>query len=215
MPHSQSFSAIVLKTYDVGEADRFCILFTRENGRMAARASGARRLKSRLGGLLLPLNRVNVELKEGSGGWIVAGVSSEGFRGLRRFQGPDVAQFLQLEEGIELLLRLVSDEGALPDVFDATIKFIEACNGDVAHASLGYSFALLHHLGYLPEEGEIQSMIPCMNSASHSYMRDSRAGLFQAPQPGCALDALVQLRSALLESHIAAPLKAHDVIEAM
>jgi recombinational DNA repair protein (RecF pathway) len=58
MSHAQTFEAIVLKTYDVGEADRLCILFTRERGRVMARASGARRLKSRLGASLLPFHHL-------------------------------------------------------------------------------------------------------------------------------------------------------------
>ncbi|MBU1911666.1 recombination protein O N-terminal domain-containing protein, partial [Patescibacteria group bacterium] len=48
MPHSQTYNSIILKAYDVGEADRFLILFTREKGRMTARARAVRKLKSKL-----------------------------------------------------------------------------------------------------------------------------------------------------------------------
>ena len=59
MAHSESVEAVVLKTYDVGEADRFCIVLTKERGRIAARARGVRKLTSKMGGSLLPLHHVH------------------------------------------------------------------------------------------------------------------------------------------------------------
>lgn len=213
MPHSQSFNTIVLKTYDVGEADRLCVLFTRERGRIAARASGARRLQSRLGPSLLPFRHLTVELKEGSAGWVVAGAATERVQGFQRFQGPDVPQFVMLEEGIELLLRLVTDEGALPEVFDVTLAFLAACHQDIPHASLGYSFALLHCLGFLPEEQEMANF-GALRSADHAYLEECRCG--RVPAPGRSdTERLQRLKTSLLEAHITAPLRSGRVLEAM
>lgn len=214
MAHSQSFEAIVLKTYDVGEADRFCVLFTRESGRIAARASGARRLTSRLGGALLPFRHVMVELKEGSGGWIVAGASMGKVMECHAPMKHAVSQFTALEEGIELLLRLVTDEGALPDVFDATISFINACMDGVKYASLGYSFVLLHHLGLLPGEEELKELAP-LNDAERAYLRSSRAGALILPNSICDPDRLIALRSVLLREHLKMPLKTPNIAAAM
>lgn len=210
MSHSQSFTALVLKTYDVGEADRLCVLFTRERGRVMARASGARRIGSRLGGSLLAFQHLRVELKEGKAGWIVAGVSME----RERPASGTIERFMALEEGIELLLRLVTDEGPLPEVFDATMKFFDACADGVKHASLGYGFAVLHHLGFLPEEEEMQSL-QSLNAASHAYLDACRAGNFRSPEAGCETDRLYALQSLLLEEHMQAPLRARGVSEAM
>ena len=55
MPQSQTYEALILQSHDVGEADRFLILFTRERGRLAARARAVRKPKSKMGGSLLPL----------------------------------------------------------------------------------------------------------------------------------------------------------------
>lgn len=209
MSHSQSFDTIVLKTYDVGEADRLCVLFTRERGRVLARASGARRLQSKLGASLLPFRALTVELKEGSAGWIVAGVS-----GCRNDSMHDIHQFTALEEGIELLLRLVTDEGALPDVFNITLAFLSACRDSTAHASLGYSFALLHCLGLLPEEREMEAF-GMLRSADHAYVDGCRNGRITLPEFGCDLTQLLHVRSALLEAHINSPLRSGRVLEAM
>jgi DNA repair protein RecO len=208
MPHAESFDAIVLKTYDVGEADRLCVLFTRERGRILARASGARRLTSRLGASLLPFCRVQVELKESSAGWVVAGaVTSEGLQRLRGFQGQVVAEFMMLEEGVELLMRLVTDEGALPEVFAVTENFFAACRQSQPHAALAYAFALLHALGLLPGEEEAQALQPLL-PAELAFVRLCRDGEITTPDPSCRIPVLSALRSTLLQEYVHNPLKA-------
>jgi len=51
MPLKQS-RAFVLRTYAVAEADRVCVLFSREEGKVRAWARGARKPRSRYGGAL-------------------------------------------------------------------------------------------------------------------------------------------------------------------
>jgi DNA repair protein RecO (recombination protein O) len=59
--------AVVLRQYPLSEADRIVVFFTREYGKVRAVAQGAKRLKSRMGGCLEPLNHVHLRfyLKEG------------------------------------------------------------------------------------------------------------------------------------------------------
>ena len=52
--------AIVLRTYKLGEADRIVVFLTRDRGKRRGVAQGARRLRSRFGGALEPLTRVQV-----------------------------------------------------------------------------------------------------------------------------------------------------------
>jgi DNA repair protein RecO (recombination protein O) len=59
--------AIVLRSIRFAEADRVLHLYTPDRGRMGAVAKGVRRLKSRLGGRLEPLSRVQLVLHEGRG----------------------------------------------------------------------------------------------------------------------------------------------------
>jgi DNA repair protein RecO (recombination protein O) len=59
--------AIVLRSIRYGEADRVLHLYTRERGRVGAVAKGVRRVKSRFGGRLEPLFRVDPVLHEGRG----------------------------------------------------------------------------------------------------------------------------------------------------
>ena len=57
----------MLRSIRYGEADRILHLYTRERGRIGAIAKGVRRPKSRFGGRLEPLFRVDLVLHEGRG----------------------------------------------------------------------------------------------------------------------------------------------------
>src|SRR5215813_3420311 len=52
--------SLVLKTYDLAEADRIVLLFTRDHGIVRGVAKGAKRLKSRFGSGLEPFSVVRV-----------------------------------------------------------------------------------------------------------------------------------------------------------
>src|SRR3954462_2872483 len=67
MAGSLKTEAIVLRSIRYGEADRILHLYTRDRGRVGAIAKGVRRSKSRCGGRLEPLFRVDLVLHEGRG----------------------------------------------------------------------------------------------------------------------------------------------------
>ena len=59
--HSEAF---VLRTYTLQEADKICVLLTRESGKVRGVAQGARRLKSKFGSSLEPFTEVLVSYFE-------------------------------------------------------------------------------------------------------------------------------------------------------
>ena len=65
MPGSFKTEAVVLRSIRLGEADRVLHLYTEQRGRVGAVAKGVRRVRSRFGGRLEPLFRVNLVLHEG------------------------------------------------------------------------------------------------------------------------------------------------------
>jgi len=67
MPGSFKTEAVVLRSIRLGEADRVLHLYTSERGRVGAVAKGVRRVRSRFGGRLEPLFRVDLVLHEGRG----------------------------------------------------------------------------------------------------------------------------------------------------
>jgi DNA repair protein RecO len=142
MSRSFSVDAIVLATYNVGEADRFCILFTRDRGRIAARASAARKPGSRLGGVLLPFQRVEAELREWSSGYIITGARRH--PACRRTG--ELAQFLLASEITELLLMLLEEDEAAPELFESIAEGLRS----TASSPLPHTVRILHLLGHMP-----------------------------------------------------------------
>jgi DNA repair protein RecO (recombination protein O) len=63
MPLRESES-IILKTYNLAEADRIVVLFTRGFGMVRGVAKGARRVKSKFGSMLEPFSEIHVEYFE-------------------------------------------------------------------------------------------------------------------------------------------------------
>jgi DNA repair protein RecO (recombination protein O) len=58
---------VVLRSYNLAEADRIIVLFTREAGLVRGVARGARRLKSRFSGALEPFTTISVQFAEKEG----------------------------------------------------------------------------------------------------------------------------------------------------
>ncbi len=209
MPHPSRFDAIVLQTFNVGDADRFCVLFTRERGRIAARAYGVRKPKSRLGAALLPFTHASLELREHGGGWTVESAARVPPLLHDRLA---LASFARASQGIEILLRLVTHEEPLPMVFDATLLFL--LTADDPQALLRYVFSLLALLGLLPDAGTLQAM-ETLGEPERAFLRCARRDVqlpILAPEPARTLRNLADM---LLTAHLTAPLKAGEAVAAL
>lgn len=172
MAHSVTLDAIVLRAHDVFEADRFCILFTRERGKLAARARGVRRLKSRMGGSLLPLRHVCVELKEFGNGFLIASAASANDVRIER----SLPGFACAEEGVELLLNLLEDHAPMPELFDLTLEFLRLAADPPPVLLAGFMARVLHLLGLLPEASNIDAF-PDLSLEEGALIRACRAGV--------------------------------------
>ena len=142
---------IVLHAWDLGEHDRLVTLYTRDHGRLAAVARGARRLRSRFAGAL--------ELFT----WGDAvGFEREG-RNLVRLDHFDIRQpFRRLREDLESLgqgarmieavARLTAERDAQPLCFALLLRGLRALDAGAAPARVQLAFALrlLDLLGHRP-----------------------------------------------------------------
>ncbi|MDO8361420.1 MAG: DNA repair protein RecO [Actinomycetota bacterium] len=63
--HLYNDTAVVLRTYKLGEADRIVVLLTEEHGKVRAVAKGVRKTMSRFGARLEPMSHVKVLLAQG------------------------------------------------------------------------------------------------------------------------------------------------------
>ncbi len=147
MSRTLSVDTVILRTVDIGDADRFCILFTRERGRMAARAKGVRKMTSRLGGTLLPFRHVSLQLSVSDHGSVITGavpVTTIPIN-LSSFE-----TFIRLQRGVELLLALTDDDEPLPRVFDLLLQFMALAPSDDCDPLSAFGVRLLFLLGLLP-----------------------------------------------------------------
>ncbi len=184
MARSVRCPAIVLQTHDVGEADRFCILFTRDAGRVAARARGCRRMGSSMGAALLPLRESMVDLRQSGDAWHVTEARSLG-------NGEwSLEQYTNAIRGIELLLVLLEDEQPLHDMYDDLSQFLKACTHN-EDPILPFTVRTLQHLGLLPLESthDLYAHLPAAE-------RDAVAAMQQEDWPhaqgGTVLQQLVR-----------------------
>ena len=112
--------ALVLKSYDQGEADKSFALFTHDFGLIRARASAVRTEKSKMRFSLQNYSRANVGLVRGKRGWRLAGASCA-----QSASAPvtSVAAFARISE---LVLRLVQGEEQNEYLFAALSEAHEA-----------------------------------------------------------------------------------------
>ena len=174
MGRSSLIEAIVLQSFDVGEADRFLILLTRERGRIAARAPGVRRLKSRMGGALLPFSHLTIDMKEHGSGWFISGVSDRTMLPRRT----NIAEFLVITRCAEALLSLLHDEGAVPEIFDLTLALMQR-PALAPHHVFTFTLRLFHLLGVLPERSHAH--FAAFSPAELAFAERSIAGEWPDP----------------------------------
>jgi DNA repair protein RecO (recombination protein O) len=158
-------AAYVLHRYDWSESSLILDLFTREQGRIAVVAKGAKRPYSQLRPVLLPFQRIQVTLGKpprasassgGSSGESASDVQT--LRGAEWAGGHAMLTGAALFSGFylnELLMKLLARSDAHPVLFDAyaqTLALLASTDdGAVQTALRAFELALLQQVGVLPD----------------------------------------------------------------
>jgi DNA repair protein RecO (recombination protein O) len=140
--------AFVLHTYPWRETSLIVEALTRDHGRVALVARGAKRGTSQLRGLLTPFSALAL-------GWSGRGevkslIRAEWTGGLVPLRGDALLAGFYLNE---LIVRLLARGDAHPALFGAYARALRALAGDEAPLDLalrGFEFELLREIGYLP-----------------------------------------------------------------
>lgn len=107
-------SAVVLRTYKLGEADRIVVLMTRSRGKVRAVAKGVRKTKSRFGARLEPTSHVAVQLYAGRELDIVTQAESiDHFRSIR----DDLDRIAKASAMLEAVDQLAQEGEANPQLY--------------------------------------------------------------------------------------------------
>lgn len=163
--------ACVLHQYDWSESSLILDLFTREQGRVAVAAKGAKRPHSNFRPVLLPFQRLLVSLGRAGadGGEIQTLRSAEWAGGRPMLAGGALFAGFYLNE---LLMRLLARQDPHPRLFDAYIDSLGHLTGiedaDSQAALRAFEFVLLREIGVLPElDRDTQTQEPL--TSDHAY----------------------------------------------
>ena len=200
-----SLAAYVLHHYDWSESSLILDLFTREHGRLAVAAKGAKRPHSQLRSVLLPFQRINVALGRHAG-------ADENAREVQTLRSAEWAGGAPMPGGAalfsgfylnELLMKLLGRHDpheALFDAYAATLPQLAGGDDAQAQAALrGFELTLLREIGVLPELSVVTLTQKPVDETAHYALRPE-AGVIERHEPGEATIAgasLVRLHAAL------------------
>ncbi len=145
--------AIVLRSIRYGEADRVLHLYTRERGRVGAMAKGVRRVRSRFGGRLEPLFRVDLVMHEGRGELCtVTSASTVNAHATLRDRRDSLQRATQ---ACDAVLRLFDSQEPNPAAYNLLCHELMLLDTEPAAANraqaLAFRLKLLLAAGFLPE----------------------------------------------------------------
>ncbi len=143
--------AIVLRRLDYGEADRILTLLTREHGKLAAIAKGARRANGRSGGSLDLFARSRMMLAKGRNLDVVAQVERKG--DVRNISG-DLQRTAYASLVAEVVDKVLEDRHPVDDVFQLVVATLERLNDrerSPRAEAAWFLMRILELLGYQPQ----------------------------------------------------------------
>ncbi len=192
-------SAYVLHRYDWSESSLILDLFTRDQGRIAVAAKGAKRPYSQLRAVLLPFQRIHVTL-----GRVRTEASASDIHTLRGAEWAGGAAMLTggaLFSGFylnELLMKLLARHDPHPALFDAYAQVLPALaapqDTSVQAALRAFELTLLREVGVLPDLSLVTlTQQPLQASHSYSLLPDAGVGALRGdvnPLNGTVLLAL-------------------------
>jgi DNA repair protein RecO (recombination protein O) len=208
-------AAYVLHRYDWSETSLILDLFTRELGRVAVVAKGAKRPYSQLRSVLLPFQRLQVSLgrppkADSLGGESPGEVTT--LRGAEWAGGHAMLTGAALFSGFylnELLMKLLlrhDPHAALFDAYAQTLPMLGA-DGEVgSQAALrAFELKLLHELGVLPDLSLVTLTQEVVDPAGR-YALSAEAGVTEprVSEGGLSGDLLIGLQAALQHGSLAA-----------
>lgn len=141
--------AVILSVRDLGEADRLTVLFSPVHGKISAAAYGARRPRSRLGGVIQPFSVVNASLISGRNLDTIAQCEVKtAFRELRE----DIMLMTYAAFLAELISELWPERSSEPAAYDVLIGCFSLLTvRNPRLVSLAGAWQLLALAGFHPE----------------------------------------------------------------
>lgn len=206
--------AYVLHHYDWSESSLILDVLTREQGRLALVAKGAKRPYSQLRAVLLPFQRLQVALgrppKDDDHGATASEVqllrSAEWAGGPAMLTGAALFSGFYLNELLMKLLARHDPHPALFDVYAQTLLALGSADEAGAQAALrAFEVALLKEIGLLPDLSLVTvTLEPVAPDARYTVLPELGVTLARAADAGMTGTVLVGLQAALEHGALAA-----------
>jgi DNA repair protein RecO (recombination protein O) len=176
-PHA----AYVLHHYDWSESSLIVDLFTRDAGRVAVAAKGAKRPTSNLRAVLMPFQRILVSFGRRARDDAASDIHT--LRGAEWGGGVPVAGGEALLAGFylnELVMKLLARDDPHPALWEAYAATLPSLGGDEESAALrAFELILLAETGHLPDMSRITSTQQPVEAADRYTLRPE-AGLIES-----------------------------------
>ncbi len=199
-----ALAAFVLHRYDWSESSLILDLFTREQGRLAVAAKGAKRPYSQLRSVLLPFQRITVSLGKVAVPGDAGASDVQTLRGAEWAGGAAMLTGAALFSGFylnELLMKLLArhdPHARLFDVYAETLPELATEESQAQAALRAFELTLLQQTGLLPDLSVVTAtQQPVQPEARYTLLPEG--GVAHASDDGTALrgDSLIGLQAAL------------------
>jgi DNA repair protein RecO (recombination protein O) len=209
-------AAYVLHRYDWSESSLILDLFTRDQGRLAVVAKGAKRPYSQLRSVLLPFQKINIVLgkapKNHEGDSDIAPHEVQTLRGAEWAGGMAMLTGSGLFSGFylnELLMKLLARQDphlALFDAYAATLPSLSLTEEKKVQAALrAFELTLLKQLGLLPDLSlHTTTQQPLQTHLHYNVQPEAGVSPSGTNELGLSGEALTHLQAALLHGSLPA-----------
>ena len=160
MYHIHHTEGLILGSNNYGEAGKYYAVFTRDLGMIYASAQGVRKMSSKLRFILQDFSYVKIDLVRGKDFWRITSASKT--NKLENLTQPGIFEvYIKITK---LLKRLLAGEEANLDLFIDLLKglsILEKAENleDIANAEILIVLRVLHNLGYIGGEENVQDLI--------------------------------------------------------
>ena len=195
-------TSYVLHRYDWSESSVILDLFTREQGRLAVAARGAKKPYSNFRGVLLPFQRLHISLSGTAAKDESSNSDVQNLRGAEWAGGAAMLTGAALFSGFylnELLMKLLARQDPHAGLFDAYAQTLPELVADETQAQAAlraFELTLLREIGLLPDLSLVtptqQTVRPEMR-----YALQPEAGVVGAGDGELSGEALIGLQAAL------------------
>lgn len=202
-PHMYRTEAVVLRQRRLGDADKICVLFTPQRGRIEAVAKGVRRTTSRLAGHVEPLTRSTLLIATGRSLDVITQARSVDAYAALHDDIDRLSRALYVAEMIDRFTDVGSDAQGLYELLTDTLSRIETAT-NIDMPVRWFEMHVLADQGYQPELSECvrcqESLEPEGNAFSAAaggvVCPTCRSGLVGRPLSAAAFKLLRFLQKA-------------------